>query len=795
LKSSVKKGPRGTELVRRIVILVGLSLVPFALLAVVFIAYVALGVHDGEAEPSGTIASTGVREAVTVTRDRRGIPHVRARNEHDLYFAEGYLQGSDRLFQLDLYRRSVEGRLSEVLGSITLSSDVDARTIDVAGIAAAQFAALPPNQRANLEAFASGVNAAMATRPVPPEFRFLAYRPEPWKPVDSLAASFATVLALTDSWTDVTTRADVLAKLGPSARDAFFSISDPAYDTPVGSAARAALAPVAPLPALAAPDPHASPLSVAEIDARAGLGSNAFAAGAALTSSHRALLANDPHLNLSIPGVWWMADLSAPNLHVAGVTLGGVPGIVLGHNAHLAWGATNGTVATVRVFREHFRSNDSDEYVAGAGFARAEKRVETILVRFGKPLVRTYLRTRHGFVFDDRGETKLAAAWTGDLDRRSSFEQFDGLARATSVAAGARVLARYPGPPQNFVLADDAGNVGYALAGDIPIDDAWGMAIHDGSAEAVVTRERDVPARALPHVDASRNALVLTANARVYGRGYPYRLSAAFSPPYRAARIAEDLRSGPYDVARFAAVQGDVTSLPERDLARATVAALERAHVDGDASLRDARETLRGFDGRFTGDSRAAVIVTALRRATTERLVRGHMPGRLGRRYLAAEAGPAFVAVMRMLREKPRGWVGRDDYDAFLVSATRDAIAGLQSRRESESRWADVGARIAAHPLAAFGLKMWNGVRFPGLGSAYAPHVQAPGNAQSFRAVWDIGKWDDGGMVIPQGESGKPGSPHYRDAAPLWLQGDLVPFPFSDAAIARDRASEFVFAP
>lgn len=795
MKRSVRKGPRGSELLRRIAILFGLALIPFVILVIVFISYVALGVRDGEAEPKGTLASLGVREAVTITRDRRGIPHVRARNEHDLYFTEGYLQGSDRLFQLDLYRRSVEGRLSEVLGSITLASDVDARTIDIAGIAAAQLAALPPNQRANLDAFASGVNAAMATRPVPPEFRFLAYRPEPWKPVDSLAASFATVLALTDSWTDVTTRADVIATLGPRARDAFFSISDPKYDTPAGPLARAALAPVAPLPPLSAPDPHASPLYVAEMDARAGLGSNDFAAGSALTSTHRALLANDPHLNLTIPGVWWMADLQAPNLHVAGVTLGGVPGIVLGHNAHLAWGATNGTVATVRVFREHFRASDSDEYRAGHGYVHAEKRVETILVRFGKPLVRTYLRTRHGFVFDDRGVTKLAASWTGDLDRRSSFQQFDGLARATSVAAAMKVLARYPGPPQNFVLADDAGNAGYALAGDIPIDDAWGMAIHDGAPDATVSRERDVPASVLPHVDALRSAFVLTANSRVYGRGYPYRLSAAFSPPYRAARIAEDLRSGPYDVARFAAVQGDLTSLPERELARETGAALERAHVDGDSSLRDARDVLRGFDGRFTGDSRAAVIVTALRRAAVERLVRGHIPGTLGRRYLSAEAGPAFVAVMRMLRDKPRGWVEHDDYDAFLVAATREAMAGLQSRHEGESRWADVGARVASHPLAAFGLKMWNGVRFPGLGSAYAPHVQAPGNAQSFRAVWDIGRWDAGGMVIPQGESGKPGSPHYRDAAPLWLQGDLVPFPFSDAAIARDRTSVFALAP
>jgi len=286
-------GLRGAALLRRIAILVVLAIVPFVALAALFVIYVALGVREGADEPTGRIAGSGVRAPVVITRDARFIPHVRAQTEHDLFLTEGYLQGSDRLFQLDLYRRLVEGRLAEILGSVALDVDVDARTIDLAQIARAQLAALPLRERENLDAFAAGVNFAIATRPLPAEFRLLAYVPEPWTPTDSLAASFATVLALTDSWNDVATRADVIAALGPRARDAFYSISDPLYDTPTAGHVRA---PVAPLPPLALAYPSAAPLFAANLDARAGTGSNDFAAGAALTRTHRTLLANDPHL-------------------------------------------------------------------------------------------------------------------------------------------------------------------------------------------------------------------------------------------------------------------------------------------------------------------------------------------------------------------------------------------------------------------------------------------------------------------------------------------------------------------
>jgi penicillin amidase len=341
-------------------------------------------------------------------------------------------------------------------------------------------------------------------------------------------------------------------------------------------------------------------------------------------------------------------------------------------------------------------------------------------------------------------------------------------------------------------MADDRGAAAYSLAGEIPIDDAWGLTSHDGT-RGTAAPFTNVPFAALPHVAPGRSALAFTANDRVYGRGYPYRLSAAFSPPYRAARIAQLLARPPYDVAAFSAIQADVVSLPERDLARATASAL--AKVRGDADLDRVRASLAVFDGRFGSDSHAAVYVNAIRRAATERLVRLHLPAALARRYLQSDGGSAFVALMRALRERPRGWVPQDDYPAFLVASTREAIAAMHARNQFDAPWSEVGARTAQHPLAGLGLAMWNGVRFPGLGDAYAPHVQAPANAQSFRAVWDVGKWDAGGIVIPLGESGLPGSPHYHDLAQTWLSGTLEPLPFGDAAVARAARSSLELRP
>jgi len=767
------------------------AVAPLLLVALGFVVYVYAAVLMGGGTPSGSIAGLGVKEPATIVRDDRGIPHIRAKNERDAFFLEGYAQGTDRLFQLDLYRRLVAGRLSEVFGRTALDADRAARVFDIDAIANAQLASLPAAERANFDAFADGVNTAMRTRPLPPEFRALAYSPEPWTAKDSVEASFATVLALTDGWNTVLTRADVVNEVGPGAKDAFFSISDPRYDAPITSSASA---PVAPLPNLTVKYPDAKSYYVTLRDARAGMGSNDFAAGSAYTATHRALLANDPHLEMRMPGVWWLVDLEAPGLHVAGATLAGVPGVILGHNQHVAWGATNGTVTSVSLYNETFKSANSDEYRAGNQWLHAVHRTEIFNVRFAQPVTEDYLRTRHGFVFADRGAVKVAAAWTADLERRASFGAFDGASRATTAAAAMAAFAQYIGPAQNFVFADDQGNAGYRLAGWVPLDDAWGMSAHDG-ATSPAPNPRYVPFGAMPHVAAGSKALVYTANNRTYGAGYPYRLTASFAPPYRAARIAADLHKRPYDVAAFSAIQADVFSLPESELAYDAMGAFTRKGLNGDPDIHDAIEVFRNFDGNFTGDSRGAVWVTVLRRAATERLVRYHMRPEVGIRYLQSDEGAALVALLRSIRDRPKGWVPNDDYDGFLVSAMRDGIAALRKGGAYDQTWSDFGARTALHPLAGLGLSTWNGTPFPGLGGPYSPHVQAPANAQSFRAVWDVGNWEAGGMVIPQGESGEPGSSHYRDGADVWLQGDLVPLPFDDAAVTKAAAETLVLTP
>jgi penicillin amidase len=778
---------------RRLGLLALSALIPLVLIVAGLILWIGRSVSAQAEVETGTLAGTGVGAPVSIARDARGIPHIRASNERDLFFGEGYAQGTDRLFQLDVYRRAVSGRLAEIFGSSLLDYDERSRAFDVETAVAEQERSLGPREREDLVAFAAGVQKAMDERPLPPEFRILGYRPEPWRPRDALLVAFATVVALADPWDEVLTREDVRKSGGAALLDALYPITDPAYDAPL---ANAKVAPVAPLPALAVRDASAPPLFAGlSAPERGEVGSNEFAAGAELTATHRALLANDPHLGLRIPGIWYLVDMAAPGYHVAGATLAGVPGVILGHNEHMAWGATNGTVATTRIYRERFRDATSDEYFSQGRWLHASKRRERFVVRFGAPVERDYLATVHGFVFATRGTERYAAAWTGVVDRRSGFATYGSLGRAHDVREGLNVLAGYPGPPQNFVLADDGGHVAYALAGDVWRDPLWARGALDGTTEPAPQPDY-VPYAALPKVADSRSALAFTANDRMYGAGYPYRLTAFFEAPYRAARIQEMLRAGKaYDVAAFSAIQADVTSLSERDLARAAGAAIARRGAAGDDELKKAGAALASFDGRFSGDSQAAVYAWALRRAASDRLARYHLDRDLGRRYVSQNTGLILVALSRMLRERPKGWVPGDDYDGFLVDSTRDALSVLRRAGQSDATWSAVGARTAEHPLNGFGLKMWNGVPFPGLGDPFTPHAQGPSVTQSFRAVWDIGNWDAGGIVVPQGESGAPGSSHYRDGAPVWLAGTLVPLPFGSAAVARATTSTLTLAP
>ena len=699
----------------------------------------------GTGVASGTLIAPQLLAPVTILRDRRDIPHIRAANEHDLYFTEGYVQGSDRLFQLDLARRYAYGRLAEIVGNKALLYDKMQRAVDIDAVAQRQLRALAPKDRAAVTAFSDGVNAAAKSQPLPVEFRMIMYRPAAWTPKDSVAVSVVASLELADSWHDIFTRDMTWRQSGARCFDAFFPLSDARYDVTVNgtrdrTGVRSSLE-----------DCDSAQLAARAV--RHDIGSNAWASGSARSRDGHALVANDPHLDLTIPGIWYLVDLQSPGLHVAGAAIPGMPGVVLGHNERVAWATTNAEMATTSVFE--------------AGRLPSKRgTVEVFHVRFARDVTQTYYRTAREFSVPNDNDASAVALvrWPVYAERQSTIATALALDRARNIREALHIVARYRGSPQNFIVADRSGRVAYHVAGLVPDDPAWGRYVHP--ARDLRERFAPIPFDRLPGRLPSRDTILVTANNKAYEPVYPYRLSAQFGAPYRAYRIAQLLHSrARYDAAYFSQMQLDTLSPIDAEIAR-DVVRFARTHSSPDVS-EEALTMLGRWDGRFAPDSRAASLEHALRAAVLDQ-------------------DPAFEQRLNQLRSDP----------AAPLDLERDLLGMFRFFAVRERRpWGDAGSMRIEHLLAPMNLPFLNGARLPGEGDEYTIHLQEPGLAQGFRAVWDVGDWDAGGIAIPSGESGEPGSGHYTDLTRDWVNGKLQPLPFSEAAINRDTAGKLVLKP
>ncbi|MDQ2992237.1 MAG: penicillin acylase family protein [Candidatus Eremiobacteraeota bacterium] len=714
-----------------------------AAIAVFYLGNVVVG-YRAAPDNNGTIEERSLNASVLIRRDVRDIAHITASTENDAFFAQGFVEASDRLFQMEMTRRYALGTLAEVLGPHALGLDKAQRYYDVRDIAERQWEELGPRERAELTSFTAGVNAAMQRQPLPIEFRLLLYGPEPWRPQDSLAVSLAVSIALADSWRDVLSRDAIWQRLGAGAFDEYLPLSDPRYDVSLNGHFT----------------PHAEP---AQRDAALGVlphshtlpraGSNAWATGASRTRTGRALLANDPHLDLTIPGLWYLVDVRAPGIHVAGASIPGVPGVLLGHNERIAWGATNADTVAMTLYQP----------------GRLERRDwarETFHVRFSGDVEKAYYRTDREFgVPDEDAAQKIVLVRWRPYDRLRAVPDalgtFLALDRAPDVRGALRVLAPYEGTAENFVIGDTHGEVAYQLAGAVPDDTAWGRYVR----RAPDLREglRAVPFARLPSIAPSRDAMVVSANNRMYANGYPYRLAAGFDPPYRAYRIAQLLhaRTG-YDVAYFAKMQLDTVSPADLEFARSLGAYARGMHEPDMLTL---ATDLRRWDGAFAPGSETASAVHALRSSLEQ-------------------GQPSFYAMLRQLR-------------AGTLSPTLDAdVRGaLYTGSTPWQPWGAAGLVHVEHPIASLPFGFLDGPTLPGDGDEYTIHLQEDGFSQSFRAVWDVGNWDAGGIVIPSGESGETGSGHYTDLAPAWIAGRLEALPFSERAVEAATLDRLLLKP
>ena len=770
-----------------------------------------------------TVQIKGIKDRITIHRDERGIPYVEAQNDEDLYFGQGYATAADRLWQMDLFRRTARGELAEVLGAgpnnVALDQDKLHRTYGFSQAAEAELALASPQARMVLEAYARGVNAYAASldpKSMPPEFQILQYSFRPWTPADSFAVVKIFFEALSDTW-----RLDLmrqsLSTLPAEKRAELLPVVSPidvlVYGKDTQSRAGTALLKPETLSSeTLARLAHNRDVAAAALD-RIGLHTDALAASnnwvvsGKRTASGKPLLANDPHLRPSAPSIWHMIHLSAPGVRVAGVGTAGLPGVILGHNDRIAWGFTNVGPDVQDLYVEKFDPNNPKRYQTPSGWQDAVVRREEIKVRKGFTgsehdiVTHEVTVTRHGPIIFEGDGKRYALQWTAfDPTKNSSVLSYT-LNRARNWKEFNQALESFTAPTQNIVYADVEGNIGYHAAGVVPVRKSGdGSVPYDGSTDAGEWTSY-VPISKLPTLFNPPSGIIVTANQRIVGTDYPYFLTHSWAQPYRARRIFDMLNEKPkLTIEDFRRVLGDVHSIAGMTFTREVVKLLRPKLTPADDKLRATLDAFEKWDGNVNVDSTVAPIVSQMRVAFRSKI-------------LAAALGPDLVrnfqwsnfdtTLDRILKDQPAAWLPKEfsSYADLLKACYEEAIANLTKNLGADPAkwtWGDLAKARFPHPLGGAPLI---GAQFTvqpvpqnGTGGLIGATVNV-GSGVSMRLIADPGDWDKSQQQIALGESGLPKSPHWSDQLADWRAVTPREFPFTPAAVAKAAKQTLVLEP
>ena len=744
----------------------------------------------------GTIEIAGLEASVEVLRDADGLVTIRAGNERDAARALGYVHAQDRLWQMDLMRRIGAGRLSEILGSATLQHDRFMRRLGLYRVAEANVAHLSAPVRALFEAYAAGVNAFLADPggPLPPEFQFLWYAPEPWRPADSLVWGRLMALQLAGNRRDELRRARLARRLRPEQIEFLWP------DYPAGATVTipdlAALLDGVGLDSVGLDGVALERLGAKHPwDLASNGASNSWVLAGSRTESGRPILANDPHLGLSAPGQWYLARIETPELTVTGATAPGMPFVVFGHNGHIAWGFTNTQGDAQDFFIEKVANDDPARYQTPEGPRPFETREEAIAVSGAEAERITLRATRHGPVVSKTAvraegaaavETVLALAWPALRADDRTAEALHGINRARDWDGFLAALRNFHSPQQNIVYADTAGTIGFIAPARVPIRKRGdGRAPVPGWSGAF-DWTGFIPFDELPMTVNPRSGRFVAANNKIVPDDYPHLITADWADHYRARRINEML-DGPGDPGRTPqgarAMQQDIVSLGVREL----LPLLLEAKLDTDEG-RLALTVLGEWDGRMDREQAAPLVFFSWIRE-------------LNRVLLSDELGEAFAdfqypkmdLLARILTDgqiwcDDIGTEAREDCAAQLAAALEAALDGLAlrfGRPLDRLRWGEAHIARFAHPVfsrvplfdALFGYAVETdggnytlnkaGVRVTGPRDSLFEDIHGPG----YRAVYDLAKLDDSRFMIATGQSGNPLSPLYGNLAKRWRDG------------------------
>jgi penicillin amidase len=780
-------------------------------------------VHAALPQMDGRLQLKGITGTVTVTRDSHGVPTIEAATLDDLFFAQGFVTAQDRLWQMDVMRRFGGGELSEILGPDTLKLDREQRILGLRAAAKKSLQLDSSRNRAFFDAYARGVNSYIAAcgNRLPIEFHILGYQPKMWLPEDSALIANSMVKDLNYHYFyDALDREKILAKLGPELTADLY-VNRSWHDHPP-TAMREDLGQPEVTGASSdeddddddyGPDNSVterlkdSPLEDLPTEELPVNGSNDWVISGAHTVTGKPLLSNDMHLGHQMPNLWYEAHLHSGDLDVAGVTLPGMPYVIVGHNQKIAWGFTNVGPTVTDVYIENFNAHGM--YQTPSGWVQPEHRAEVIHVKGRPDVILDVKITRHGPIITELvpGETRpLALRWTlydglhvpfFDVNSAQSWEEFR------------KAFSQLDAPGQNVVYADVNGNIGYQTTGKVPIRAAGDGSLPASGADNAHEWTSYIPFDKLPNIYNPPSGVIATANGRITPDDYPNSISMEWEAPWRTERIYHVLESGrQFSAADMLALQMDIHSEAGLFAAERFVYAVDHASKPSPRT-KQAADLMRSWDGRMQASSAAPTITESAIRELKRLLLEPKLgiapvdPAKEseGFNWKSYSWEMRSVWLENVLLHRPKRWLPEKypNYDELLTAAVDAAVNGLNTPKDLTSwRWGAFNAVEIQHPILGKIplIRNWSG---PGVqeqsGSGYTVKAVTRHHGPSERFTANLADLDQSTLNLVTGQSGNFLSPHYMDQWNAWYEGTTFTLPFSAKAVDGAKTHRLLLEP
>lgn len=742
----------------------------------------------------GALKLPGLQAPVAVAFDGYGVPSLSAESRLDAFRVLGYVTAQDRLFQMDLLRRASAGRLAEIFGEPAVSADVRQRRLGLSSVAEAVLRRLPEDQLSVLMAYADGVNAFLTDMTIPPfEFLLLRYRPTRWEATDSLLVVLAMFQMLNGSEDDERMRTVMTASL-PEEVAAFLLPPVDAFTAELltGGPGRQIPAPV-PVEALAAlrrMGQQSRSLQLSMVPSRKReIGSNAWVVGSGKTSDGRAILANDMHLDVGVPNIWYRIQMRYGRVELTGVVVPGIPVVIAGSNGLLSWGLTNVEGDFLDLVRLEVNPNNPDEYATEDGWERFTVRTEHIAVNGASDRSVEMKSTRWGPLAEEplMGQP-VAIRWTA-LDPEAVDLGLLRMDQARSVWDGIAVATRAGAPPNNILFADAQGHIAWTYMGKIPVRRGLDGSVSRSWADGRTGWSGFIPPDDLPRMIDPPAGYLVSANHRMTDESYPHVIGHAFANGYRAFRITERLR-GMQRIQEqdLLALQLDTTTQVYdfyRDLLRKVITdEVTRQRPD----LAEARHAVDLWNGRADKDSQGFALLVAVRRSLAASVFAPFLEGCREKEAGFAFDGDLDTPLRSLLMEQAPGTLPDParfaDWNTFLLHEIEETVKTLKADyalpRVDDVAWGTVNRVRMAHPLSGAipVIGSWlNMAAAAADGCGPCVRVLSGSLTASERMVVSPAHHPDALFHMPGGQSGQPLSSHYRDQQGNWSQG--LPTPLS----------------